>query len=728
MYDHSSPPIQKASLIRDNHASILCRVVYINRSTGQTWLFVVDGKLWPYPIDSAELQRELGTVNGRFSFEVDDPYRSISFEADEDAVSDSSATRRRDMHRYELIAPLVTGENEALILDGRSRRELIVQRRTEVATSRQHIETLLRQWYKGGMNFAAVRTKYPNCGAPGQRRRAGEKKLGRPRIFKPGIGINVTDEVRRHFAVGVSRYIVVGCSLRAAYDFMCRLYYSETRLNKFGVPVTYVFEDAKPTLAQFNYYYNMEHSRSARRKHRLGSRKWETQGRAIVGKATSDILGPGDRYHIDATVADVYLVSQFDPRRIVGRPVIYLVVDVFSSMIVGMYVGFEGPSWIGAMMALVNVVTPKADFCRRYGIEIEDADWPARWLSQRLQGDCGELKSTRLGRDITNHLRVSIQNTASGRPDLQAMVERRFGLVQSTFKEFTPGYVKPDFGERGTRDYRLDAALTLPAFTANAILAVIEHNFAPITGKPVPPEMITDGLVGCPVNLWHYGIQNISGELRSATVDEVALNVMPRKLARVTAHGIYFMGEYYSCPGAVDKEWFSEARERTWTVEVSYDPRDLGAFYLRNPDLPNKYAICRPIDPNSDRFGKSQAEVEELQYGNKMNLARTESERQNRRIQFDAEMERRQEEAKVVAKMVDGASPTKASRVDAIKQNRADEKSLQRRSEVLRLGAPTSGTAEVASEGALQDAPAIPSLETKLLALLKKSDGGPKES
>ena len=81
------------------------------------------------------------------------------------------------------------------------------------------------------------------------------------------------------------------------------------------------------------------------------------------------MTGPGDRFQIDATSADIYLVSRFNRHRIVGRPTIYVVVDVFSGMIVGLYVGFEYPSWLGAMMALVNAATDKVDWCRQYGVE-----------------------------------------------------------------------------------------------------------------------------------------------------------------------------------------------------------------------------------------------------------------------------------------------------------------------------------------------------------------------
>jgi hypothetical protein len=88
------------------------------------------------------------------------------------------------------------------------------------------------------------------------------------------------------------------------------------------------------------------------------------------GKSNSTPLPDGEQppadyamYEIDATIGDVYLVSRFDRNKIIGRPVVYIVIDVFSRMITGVYIGLEGPSWVGAMMALANATAPKVEYC-----------------------------------------------------------------------------------------------------------------------------------------------------------------------------------------------------------------------------------------------------------------------------------------------------------------------------------------------------------------------------
>ena len=44
---------------------------------------------------------------------------------------------------------------------------------------------------------------------------------------------------------------------------------------------------------------------------------------------------------MDATMADIYLVSRHDRSKVIGRPYIYLAVDTATQLIAGLYVGLE---------------------------------------------------------------------------------------------------------------------------------------------------------------------------------------------------------------------------------------------------------------------------------------------------------------------------------------------------------------------------------------------------
>ena len=49
------------------------------------------------------------------------------------------------------------------------------------------------------------------------------------------------------------------------------------------------------------------------------------------------------------------------------------------------------PAELAALMALANAASPKADWCRSFGVEITEADWPCPSLPPVLLADRGEL-------------------------------------------------------------------------------------------------------------------------------------------------------------------------------------------------------------------------------------------------------------------------------------------------------------------------------------------------
>ena len=128
--------------------------------------------------------------------------------------------------------------------------------------------------------------------------------------------------------------------------------------------------------------------------------------------ANSQVLGPGSRYEIDATIADTYLVSDSDSVNIVGRPVIYMIIDVFSRMVAGFYIGFENPSYPAAMQALYMAVVDKVEYCRELGFDIGSEDWPSVGLPDAILADRGELLGHQI-ESLESNFSVRIENAAS---------------------------------------------------------------------------------------------------------------------------------------------------------------------------------------------------------------------------------------------------------------------------------------------------------------------------
>ena len=89
---------------------------------------------------------------------------------------------------------------------------------------------------------------------------------------------------------------------------------------------------------------------------------------------------------LDATVCDIYLVNESGT--IVGRPILTLCVDAYSGVICGYSLSWEGGIY-SLRNLMLNVIADKVKHCRKYGIEIEEVQWPSRQLPLKLVTDQG---------------------------------------------------------------------------------------------------------------------------------------------------------------------------------------------------------------------------------------------------------------------------------------------------------------------------------------------------
>ena len=352
-----------------------------------------------------------------------------------------------------------------------------------------------------------------------------------------------------------------------------------------------------PTLGQFRYFYGREYHFTDTLPCRVSAVDFAKDFRPLSSTSTTEALGPGYRYQIDATIADIYLVSEHDRSLIVGRPVVYMVIDVFSRMVVGMYVGFEGPSWVSAMVALANTVADKVEYCRQYSVEIDASDWPVKGLPDVVLADKGELNGTKV-EAFSQAFGVRIENAPARRGDAKGIVERYFRTVQERFKPYASGVVEDTTSrKRGGHDYRLDASLTLPEFTQIIIAGILYHNNFHTLSKYDRTSGMPGDLPAIPVMLWNWGLASLTGRLRTAPEELVWINLLPHESATVSELGIRLFGCFYTCQEAIREGWFHRGQGRRPTgVTVAYDPRSADHIYLRPSNSLKDYWVCDLAD------------------------------------------------------------------------------------------------------------------------------------
>ena len=414
----------------------------------------------------------------------------------------------------------------------------------------------------------------------------------------------------------------------------------------------------------------------------MSDKEFNLNHRPILSNSTIETDGPGTRFQIDATIADIYIVSSLNRNRVIGRPVVYAIIDVYSRLITGIYVGLEGPSWLGAMMSLDNMIANKVEFCRKYGIQITEEQWPSHYLPEIIIADRGEFEGYSV-ENLINNLNIKIENTSPYRGDLKGIVERNFRTTNEKIKHKTPGAIQKEYRERGDRDYRLDATLTLEEFTQIYIKMVLHHNHKIKVEHPIDKEMISDELTPTPINLWNWGIENKKGRLRVIDRDIMRLNILPKGKASVSRAGFKFRDLYYSSKKAVEEQWFINPKHR-W-IEIVYDPRNMNQIYIPHEDGKD-YEVCYLLE-KSRQYKDCLFEEIIFQQELKRELIELESNQQAQlNIDLDKEIEDIVKRAKEARNRTITETTSKAKKIKDIKENRQLEKEFNRLEEAFEIG------------------------------------------
>lgn len=656
------------------------RIIYIDNQ--YKYLYYVNLDLGVSMPKKELVEKIESEINNNILIKIPDPFlKSI----DEEQLTDKEK-RKRDLHW--LIVKKYWYENKEIILEKKGRQRRLKEIANENNLPITSVKRIFSRFWQRGMTKNALIPEYRNSGGKGKTKKLSNNKVGRPKkisyIGESVEGINVTEEIKKIFQISIEKYYrkKEKPTLKSTYDSMLREFFSDKYTENGEIKYKVWDKSRIPTYQQFYYWFKKLENVEKDISFRESKKAFDLKHRPTLSNSTIETDGPGTRFQIDATVADVYLLSSLNRNRIIGRPIVYAVIDVYSRLITGIYVGLEGPSWIGAMMALDNMVADKVEFCKKYGIEIKKEQWPCNHLPEIIIADRGEFEGYSV-ENLINNLNIKIENTPPYRGDLKGIVERYFRTTNEKIKHKTPGAILKEYRERGDRDYRLDATLTLEEFTQIFIKMVLHHNHKIIEDYPMDKEMITDELTPTPINLWNWGIRNKKGRLRVIDRDIMRLNVLPKGKASVSRAGLKFKKLYYSSQKAIEEQWFIKPKYR-W-IEVVYDPRNMNQIYIPHEDG-RGYEICYLLE-KSRQYKDCILEEIIFQEELKEELIKWEENDQIQlNIDLDKEIDDIVKKAKKQKEKTVLETTSKTKKLKGIKENRKLEKEFQRKEEAFKMG------------------------------------------
>lgn len=501
----------------------------------------------------------------------------------EDQISENEKNSRD--RNWSLVRALVENQTALDILTSNF-GALVSNHAMTMGVDRKQIYRLLYRYWSMGQTRNAFLWNTSACGGRGQKKsRVSGIIPGRPAKYLGVVSedgaIMLESRHLAHIRLAYGRVASGRCgTLQDAHKWMLNKFYRERLTDGSKGDVV---QGSYPSINQLRHNGKLFFDALYKLKKRGGAIRYNKDHRPLVGSASMGLFGAGHRYEIDSTIADVYLVHRVNRLWLIGRPVLYVVVDTFTRMIVGIHVGLEGPSWNGARHAIYNACTPKVDFCKRYGIDIDEFDWPCSHLPVELVADRAELLSE-AGEAMTKVLGTTVKILPPFRPDWKSIIESRFRLINEKLDlKFVPGGVDARKMERGDRDYQLDAILDIDEFTEMVIVGVLAHNKSLRVPHLLNREMIAAGVEPTPIELWKWSMENSMLNAKAVSPAELKIALLPSRECRISRGGINFQGVQYTCQTAVREEWLERSHNfQTKYVRVYYDPNSIENCWVKS--------------------------------------------------------------------------------------------------------------------------------------------------
>lgn len=664
-------------LVQDNKGKIY-RIIGIDTIEEKIFLYDLD-KDW---LDLIKMDlKELGEaiLNKEYSI-IDEIYKNVI----NGRTLSKNDIEKRDK-AWNIIQGIyeITGEDG--IFDKQIRSLAIKEMSAKHSISDRTVREYLKRFFKRGMIKDALIPDNRNSGRKTNSNTT-ENMAGKEKAYSDAQGISIDDKVQKIFKTSISRYYNTSkkASLKTAYELMVKEYFSTKGIGDDGREVIKVNDPSNlPTFSQFRYWHYKNRDLIKEIIGREGVKNYNLKSRAVLHSSTDLAIGPASEYMLDSTIGDFYLVSSYNNKEIIGRPTIYLVLDVFTRMVCGVHISLGSASYINAAMAILNSAADKKKFCSEYDIDIIPQEWPVKHICKRILADRGELESPGI-ETLVEKIGLQISNTASYRGDMKGIVERYIGLLQDAIKPFLTGVIREDFQKRGAPDYRLTATLNLHQFTKIVIKTIIYFNNSYLPAYERDEAMISDNVSAIPTELWEWGIRNRSGALRHVDEDILKFYLLPRDKARVTGKGIVYKNIRYTCDKALKERWFERARKSGWNVDIIYDPRIAEYIYILDKNS-DDYQKCTLLGSSSRYTNKSFYDIDFLLEKEKKEKTVLEYEKLQSKVNLINDIEEIVNESTEGRKTNTKDIKSKKSRLKNIKDNKIKEILIEDKEKGIRL-------------------------------------------
>lgn len=435
-------------------------------------------------------------------------------------------------------------------------------------------------WYGGSVKNALL-PSWGRCGMPGKPKFA-PSGTGRPTAKGKFI---CTKDVRNKLGWGWKKYKKPRVSMEVAYTRTMNEYWAEsTSYDSQGKrTVRLLPRGQRPSLAQFRRHGPGNDPALMADRVNIGARAFNRDHRGLRGTSSDGILAIGHGV-IDSTSCDQNLVDSASRSVPLKSPSDTRVVEPITGYVFGSYVGFESPSTLTSLLAVLHAASPKVGDV--HGHELSEGEWHS-WCPRRILADNGEIKSEK-GMATLSRAEIALEFTRSYGAEhkyVEADHHRRHRLTN----HLLPGSSKGELRSRGDADPAKDACLTFEEYMYHHVQGILYTNNEELVPHLLTMEMRRDGVTPTRRAILEWLMRN--GYLMSepTILHNLRAQCLPQIKAVMHADGIHLFDPrnlkrlipnlVYRSKWLENSGWLAKARKKSIPMYVHIDPSCVGEVH-----------------------------------------------------------------------------------------------------------------------------------------------------
>lgn len=249
-----------------------------------------------------------------------------------------------------------------------------------------------------------------------------------------------------------------------------------------------------------------------------------------------------------------------------GRPTLTIIIDRYSSYIVGFYVSFNGTGLTAVFNTLKTTIQPKAGICAN--ADYLTHPWYGQGIPEILALDNGLEFHSHQFQNAAWSLAMDVEYCRIRTPWLKPSVERAF--AEMGYLPSITGRIHKPINNVLNIDPRKNASMPFSLFCKGILKWVVDKHPLQINERKLarPLDLFVDGMDLCPPAAF---MQDTS------TLDMLAAMSATRTVSQA---GIELHNLTYSSP---DLLHLKKAIGAKFETLVKWDPDDIGQIYLQNP-------------------------------------------------------------------------------------------------------------------------------------------------